>query len=286
MDAQVDTSKAKDRSPPFPFISLAKALERARSFYAEEKRGAAPMSRAVMHWGYSASSSGGLQTAAALRHYGLLDDVGGSGKERQLRLTELALRILLDTRPESTDREAYIRQAATSPTVAQEVYERWPDGLPSDGTLNHYLVLDRKFNETTAVAAIRILRENQQLTGLSQVNVESPSTDHSNDKQVGMRELDLALPVGEVRRQGAALVAAPGPVRGAPAMSTVEIALHHKGVAINIRFSDAPTKEVFEYLAKYCTFEKDNYLPAASEKQRERRALPESLTSDGEQAET
>lgn len=260
MDTSAEPAKgAKDRSPPFPFITLARALERAKAFYGEEKRGAAPLSRAVMHWGYSATSSGGLQTAAALKHYGLLDDVGGAGKERQLRLTELALRILLDSRPHSTERSTYIRQAAGSPIVAQEVQQRWPDGLPSDGTLNHYLVLDRKFNESTALSAIKILKENQQLAHSVQVSVESTGVDETLDKSDGARELDMAGQSAEVGRPGATTVAPPA--AGAPA--PVELALRHKGVAIYLRFSQEPTKETFDYLERYSKFEKDN-LPDAS----------------------
>lgn len=252
-NGQIDMSRGKDRSPPFPFIPLSKALDRARSFYNEEKRGAAPLSRAVMHWGYSPSSSGGLQTAAALKHYGLLDDVGGSGKERQLRLTELALRILLDTRPDSPDRDSYIRQAAYTPTVAAEVHERWPEGLPSEGTLNHYLVLERKFNESTAQTAINILKENQQLVGTVQVSIESDSSDENVDRRRSPAENDLEATTLETRRQATA-VAAPL----ASSTGVVELALRHKGVAIYLRFSEEPTKEIFEYLEKYCGFEKGN----------------------------
>lgn len=254
------SGKGKDRSPPFPFITLAKALERARAFYSEEKRGAAPLSRAVMHWGYSPASSGGLQTAAALKHYGLLDDVGGSGKERQLRLTELALRILLDTRPDSAEREGFIRQAAGSPTVAQEIYERWPDGLPSDQTLNHFLVLERKFNESTSIAAIKILKENQQLVGDDQVSVESMPSDDQLDRRDGGRVLDLNPTSGEVRRLAAPQQQAASAVATAAVgtLGAVDLALRHKGVAIYLRFSEEPTKATFDYLERYCAFEKEN----------------------------
>jgi hypothetical protein len=34
--------------------------------------------------------------------------------------------------------------------------------------------------------------------------------------------------------------------------------LAHKGVGITILFKEEPSQEVFEYLAKYCEFEKDN----------------------------
>ncbi|MBK7532024.1 hypothetical protein [Piscinibacter sp.] len=103
---------------------------------------------------------------AAMKSYGLMVDEG-SGAERRLRLTELALRIVLDTRPDSAERGEMLRRAALSPNVCSEVHANWPDGLPSDETLHHYLVLERSFAPPNALA-VKILKENQQLAKLSQ----------------------------------------------------------------------------------------------------------------------
>lgn len=262
METPAEVAKSKDRSPPFPFISLAKALERARAFYEEERRGAAPLSRAVKHWQYSANSSGGLQTAAALRHYGLIDDVGGSGKERQLQLTDLALRIMLDVRPDSREREDFIRQAALRPTVSAEIHQRWPDGLPKDGTLHHYLVLERKFNEATAPGVIKILRENQEFARIQSLAVESAFEDAAQDRLAvpgETRNFDLMAPIAESNRQGSHAMATT--VQPFKAVEVVELALRRRGVAISVRFSAEPTKELYEYLAKYFTFEAENLPP-------------------------
>src|SRR5687767_3097199 len=87
----------KERSPNFPFISLEAALRRCREFFDAEKRGAAPVSVAAKHWNYSPNSSGGIQTLAALNAYGLLVDEG-RGNDRRVKLSDTALRLLLDTR--------------------------------------------------------------------------------------------------------------------------------------------------------------------------------------------
>lgn len=173
MNDATEARKAKDRSPAFPFITLEVALGRARQFYDEEKRGVAPITRATLHWGYSPSSSGSLQTIAALKNYGLLTEEGGSGQNRQIRLTDLALRILLDQRPDSTERVTFMRQAAKAPAVVAEIYSKWPDGLPSDSTINHFLVLEKKFNESTAFKAAKIIKENHVFTAMSSVDTQS-----------------------------------------------------------------------------------------------------------------
>lgn len=170
-----DAKKSKDRSPNFPFINLESALARAQQFYAKEKRSAAPFSVVAQHWHYSASSSGALQTVAALKSYGLMVDEGGSGSKRTLRLTDLALRILLDQRPDGSERAAYMRQAALSPTVAADIYAKWPEGFPSSSTLQHYLVFERGFGDQKAKSVVRILVENEHLTGSSYEDFESQS---------------------------------------------------------------------------------------------------------------
>lgn len=168
MNDVADAKKAKERSPNFPFISLEAALERARQFYAEEKRGAAPFNRVVLHWNYSPASSGALQTVGALKIYGLLVEVGGgSGAQRTFQLTDMALRVLLDQRPDSVDRDRFLKEAAISPPLAQELYAKWIDGIPSTSTINHILVLEKRFSEVNAVKVGKILVENHRYAKLS-----------------------------------------------------------------------------------------------------------------------
>src|SRR4051812_5063904 len=98
---QAADGKKRLRSPAYPFISLKAAVERARIFYDKEKRNSANVQVAVKHWDYKAKSSGGVQTVAALKAFGLMKDIG-TGDARQVQLTELGLRIILDTRVDSS----------------------------------------------------------------------------------------------------------------------------------------------------------------------------------------
>lgn len=170
----------KERSPNFPYIPLATALERARQFYDGEKRAMAPYPVAVTYWKLAPSSSAALQTVGALKSYGLLADEG-SGSGRKVRLTDLALRILLDQRPESAERLEFMRQAARSPTVAGQVYSSYPDALPSMANLIHYLVFDLKFSATTAPKAAAIIFKNHELTAMDESPSESDGSDIDGD---------------------------------------------------------------------------------------------------------
>lgn len=107
---------------------------------------------------------GVLLLVGALKQYDLMIEEGGAGRQRKLKLTELALRIILDDRPESEERERFKAQAARAPAIMDDIYERWPEGSPSEQTLKHFLVLDRHFNDQTASKAVRIIKENELFT--------------------------------------------------------------------------------------------------------------------------
>lgn len=169
MSESESTTKAKrgtvHRSPSFPAIDLKAAIDRARTFYQHEKRSSANVLVASKHWGYSPQSSGGKQVLAALIAFGLMGDKG-SGDQRQVKLTDLALRILLDERPDSTERDAELRRAALTPKIHAEIFARWPDELPSDPNLRHYLLVEKKFNENSVDDFIKELRSTAEFAGV------------------------------------------------------------------------------------------------------------------------
>ncbi len=149
---------AQGRSPGYPYIPLEKALVRAQELKDAEGFYAVPISSAYKAWGISEKSSTSPLVIAALKHFGLLE-YEGSGGARQCKLTDRAKRILLDVRPDSKERAQLIRDAALTPAAHQDVLKKYPSGLPSDATLQTYLVLERGFNETGAKSLISELRD-------------------------------------------------------------------------------------------------------------------------------
>jgi hypothetical protein len=258
-------TRKKDRSPNFPFISLEAAIERCKAFYEEERRGAAPVPRVAKHWKYSASSSGLIQTIAALKSYGLMVDEG-SGAERKLRLTEMALRILLDNRPDSTERVELIKRAALNPSVSSDVHGNWTDGLPSDDTLNHSLIFERSFAPQNAARAVRILKENQRFAMLTRsdgLSFVSQRDSDNNGLTIGedmtqTSDWDLSEPP---RQTGPISISSPPKFYGgghtvsartsAPVLSFTEQVLDPDGRAMRIEFSVSPTEEMYEFLKDY-----------------------------------
>lgn len=140
--------RRRTRSPAYPFINLETAIVRAKEFFDKEQRNAANVSVAVSDWGFKDASSNGAQTIAALSSFGLLQGEG-IGDKRTVRLTPNALRILLDTRPDSDERAKLIKEAALAPRIHQQLWEKWGNNLPSDAQLRHTLLLEwpTPFNE-------------------------------------------------------------------------------------------------------------------------------------------
>jgi hypothetical protein len=170
--SEVDARK-KVRSPSFPFIGLREALDRARAFYEAEQRNAARADTAAAHWGYSAKSSGGKQTIAALRAFGLLEG------DSLVKLSGRGLRLVLDEREASEERERLLQQAALMPPVHARLWERYGAELPSAQTLRLWLILDEGFNENSVDDFLTEYRETLEYARLLQrpVHEEAPKTE-------------------------------------------------------------------------------------------------------------
>lgn len=136
----------KSRSPNYPGIDLGAALARAEQLYTAQRDHPGPVDVILSHWGYAHNSGGGLVAVAALKKFGLLMEEG-KGKERTGRLTDLALSIIQDQRPNSPEKAALIKQAALQPAIHREVWERYQGNLPEDPHLLYYLQRERGFTE-------------------------------------------------------------------------------------------------------------------------------------------
>lgn len=164
---ETGTDKRKVRSPSFPFIDLREAAARARALYEAERRNLVRPEVAAAHWGYSAKSSGAMQTIAALRSYGMLEGEG------MLRLTDRAVHILLGAGGGdgdgggSPEQAGLLREAALAPPVHARLWERYAADLPSDKSLASFLVLELGFNQGSVDLCLRNYRETIAFAGLT-----------------------------------------------------------------------------------------------------------------------
>ena len=64
----------------------------------------------------------------------------GTGDKRKVKLTQNALKILLDARADSSEKEGLIKQAALAPKIHQQIWTRWGANGISDDNLRHTLI--------------------------------------------------------------------------------------------------------------------------------------------------
>jgi hypothetical protein len=143
-----------DAGQRFPFVPLGRAIERARELYKVANAHEVPFTTAASTWGYAEKSSGGAQTAAALKSFGLVDDVSGSDV-RKIKLTDSALRIIRDPREISPDRDGLIREAALKPLLHREIIDKYSGMPPSDEALKAFLLIDRGLKDEAVPEFIR-----------------------------------------------------------------------------------------------------------------------------------
>ncbi len=177
------------RSPPFPYIGLGRAIEKADQLYGAVRNHAAALPTAAKAWETGPKSSATLQSVAALIQYGLLDDEG-SGEARKVKLTPLALKIVMDKRPESEERKNAIKQAAISPSTFREIYDRFGAAQEiDDALLHHALTAERvqegraPFSDQSASDVLRVYRDTISFAGMADadLNAHEPHEESENE---------------------------------------------------------------------------------------------------------
>jgi hypothetical protein len=166
-DQMVDTEQdsGRFRSPNFPAFDLGEALELAQQLYEKEGRAATREGVVVTHWGYGSLSGRARRKLAALKHFGLLEGEG-SGRGKLMRLSQLALKILLDPDKSSPGYLQALREAALRPVLIKHLYDEYRNGLPSDETIKYNLLLDKKFTDRAADQFVPVFRKTLKIAQL------------------------------------------------------------------------------------------------------------------------
>lgn len=151
---------AKTRSPNYPSLDLAAALEAVRPVFKAENRN--KFSRLVLaqNLGYSSLNGRALGKIGAVRAYGLIE---GSGDD--LRLSEDAITALMapETSPE---RSEALERSALRPSLFQELRQEF-QGLPSENNLRFWLI-KRHFTPEAAAKAAETYLSTFRLVGGSE----------------------------------------------------------------------------------------------------------------------
>lgn len=180
---------AKLPSGRFPFIGLAKAMDRAQAIFENDKGGKGlKIPVAFSAWDYSEKSSGGFQTIAALKGYGLLVDEGAND-DRSVKLTQKARTYF---QSEIEDQRAELAsEFASAPPLFAHLLEHWTGEEVADPVARTYLKTEIGLNDQSARAALGIYKDNLRFLkpkGSAKVAEAPQDQDRSS-------ELDQAAPV-------------------------------------------------------------------------------------------
>lgn len=163
------------KSPPYPYLDLEAALERARQLATVARGFAVPVPAVAKTWKFSEKSSSTVKVLGALNQFGLIQDEGPAGA-KAYKLSDLAEAIISDHRPQSKDRDEAIKAAALRPKVFQELWEKFGKAEVDQTTLEYELTRNRKlagkapFSEDAAKDVALTYRASLLFAGLDQSN--------------------------------------------------------------------------------------------------------------------
>ncbi len=175
----------RGRSPGYPAIDLQEAIGKATVLWEKEHRHSAAVDVILREWNYSGMKSGqGKLALSSLRKYGLLEYEEGE----KARLSDLAIAIVTDTRPDPTEREMHIREAAGKPAIFSDLLNRYPEKIPSNENIKFYLINERKFTENAANLVIKTFRATLTFAGMLNDDIISGyETDKEADESDDVR---------------------------------------------------------------------------------------------------
>lgn len=158
---EVSPAQKRDRSPQFPYIGLAKAIERIEKIFEKAKRYDVRIADIAADWKLSPKSSSTDRNVAALIAYGLVEE-SGSGDGKKIKVSETGWRILADTRPGA--KEKLLAEAALKPPIISEYARRWADGRPDEAHALSQLKFEGGFTEDGAAQFLRVFDETIRFT--------------------------------------------------------------------------------------------------------------------------
>jgi len=179
MDEELKTKK-KMRSPNFPALPIEKCIEISKLLFEKYRLSAVAYEVAVKGLNYSPKSSSGLQLLGALTAYGLIEVIG-AGKEKRIKLSQLAYRIIEDKRTISPERADAIREAALNPSFFRKLKEDFPDNLPPIDALGHDLKFKYEFNPNTVQSFINVFTQTANYAKIYESDIIGEETNTEED---------------------------------------------------------------------------------------------------------
>jgi hypothetical protein len=192
-DIHEEGRMARIRSPNYPAISLADAINRVGQVHAKEHQHPATKEVVLKGMGYSGVHGTSLGALSAALKYGLLEQ---DGKGEDYRVSDRAMAILHPHTPE--EKAQAVRDAARSPALFSELLDYFKGDLPSDDNLRAYLVR-RGFSQTSLPGVIQAFRDTMELVSPASSDYDQPSSERTVGAKVDVPAAATAAAAFQVR---------------------------------------------------------------------------------------
>ena len=190
----MDTSSSavkRTRSPAYPAIALPQAMDLLGVIFRSFQSHPAPMEAVGEAVGMKAGGSSLNVRLAALKKYGLIDELGDTksgGKSYRVSALGKDLAVLPQA---SAEHAEALRKAALMPVIYESLWTRFGPELPADSLIRSYLVRERNFNAHQVDGAIADFRATIEYAGLAKeaadIAPETESIGQILDRYAAMR---------------------------------------------------------------------------------------------------
>jgi hypothetical protein len=174
----------------------------------------------------------------------------------------LAFRILLDDRPDSSERAALIKQAALRPKIHNSLWRKYGAELPSDSNLKHALIFEFRFNENTVDEFIKEYKETIRFAGLTSSDKLSPSDEDKIAQEIEA-EPDERKPLQEQQQLATRPQNLPNPA-GKPLGASIPVT---KNCSMSVLAVGDVTQKGLDQLINYLKLIRESFPKDEEEKQ-------------------
>jgi len=174
--------RQRHRSPSYPAFDLETTFGRAQQLYDLAGSHGVPVPTALETWGFSAKSSNGSLTIAALKRFDLANDEGKRGA-RSIVLTRLGQELVVySSQRDSANWRDGIRRAALSPDIHAALWTKYDGKLPPDSVIRPYLVIELGFSDSAAKELMREFRNTIEFANLTSAEAGAtlPKDEHED----------------------------------------------------------------------------------------------------------
>jgi hypothetical protein len=148
-------AEKRKRSPRHPHHSLQDAIERVKQIYRAEHTHSADREAIAEDLGYTGLNGASVKWISTLKNYNLLEDEGNG----LMRVSDDAV-TLIELPEDDFERALALQRVAFAPELFAALRDIYPERLPSDANMRHFLIRNMGFLPKAVDGVIRVYRDN------------------------------------------------------------------------------------------------------------------------------